>query len=320
MIPRIRNIHTDILTFQLVNWTSSVVWFSTIAYLAEGSTSSSIAAAEALVGFIGVALLRHGLQQHSTTLNKPRELSYATIRLVLALLATLLIAFIDWIPLAYALAFVTVLCIPTHLPILMQHRWPTIILGTRLPIAAFLLSTYSYQELPAGLAISVYFAPSVLYGTACWLEYLRPRTHPRTFHKTPLASSAAPIRLFSTSFSASILQACVLAHLGTLSFVVTTIERVLRSTISLVLPHVLRSAKHESDRLLSILVCVIATSVVPSLVFRESTIAILVSIVAPAALDVYVGLYSGKRKAIDALIIALTAVAFGIGFMRVVLI
>jgi hypothetical protein len=304
-LKQILSKNCDLLGFQLLNWSGSLLLFSAFVRFENTEIFARIGKAEVMLGFIGVFLMSASLHRHADGLSKQGERPLLWFRISVALLGWLGALTGIWHVL-YAFAAMSVAAIPAHIPLLLGYR-PIIYV---LLLSKILIAGISFYFSGFGLNITalaaIYFAPAIIYGIGCYAYYWRylPDGFSPTF-KSPEKGRDLHTYAFQliTIAACNVAQSNLVFQLIKMNGEIAIFERLLRSFYSFCFPYTVRYSIWSNKAMWGVAIGILTFFAILSASDIKSSIPAL--IVGPLIIDVFSSVLAGKFLIIDAAMILL---------------
>lgn len=297
----------DILIFQLFNWSTNFAWFAYFVQRFDPALFGKVAAAEVAVTFLGVFFLSTSLRAYE----EGGGVYYDTeLRLLLLKLSFFIVValfyFFGLIDVAMAVAAVTVLVTPAHLPMKLGHNAGiTSVLGVKIALIGLMFFLPSLEAELNSLAIlaAVYFFPNFIYGLAGYLFYLRSIKCRLKGDDSQFYRILFSARVLSGLVASAVLnsyQGFIIKNVIQYSQYLSIIERIIRSAYSFVFPYIVRKGLVKAPKFwwaAALASFVIVISAVSLSYFKG------LAVLLPVGIDVYMTMFSGRFFIIDVLFI-----------------
>lgn len=296
-----QNRSTDLLCFQILNWSGGLVLFSSFAQTQDPSTFAAIGRAETLLGCVGIFLFSTSLRLHGQGVSRFVEgrLLCVRVAVITAGLAGCLLGLWESV---YFFALLAIVAVPTHLPLLQGYTsvvYSLLLLRFAAAGSAFWIADY---QLSVGALAAVYFVPTAAYGIGSYLYYWRrlpslPESSGKVAANGTIQFGIGALISFGVTVLCFAVQAQFVSHLIKTNWQLASIERLFRSSYSFAYPYSIRFGLWKRWTTIACASIVILFVAIRMVLPSPPPIPFLIT--GPLVLDAYASALAGRHIVLD---------------------
>lgn len=253
-MPRLEGLraHGDLLLLQAGNWLSGQILFAVFGAFAPRATLAHAAFLETASAFFGTTCASVAWRLGFDSALAMRGLVATRFALLLGMSCA---AFLNCMPWTWVVGFAPSLLTPAHFPVVFgaRRRSVGVLVGIRLMACA----TCALLNLTPAQAFMVYFVPGIAYALLLhavhfddWARAHGSSRAARATHRTSQPQSSLADALFLLPVASAglfFMQASIVYGIATISPVLASAERFMRSGYSLAYPYFMRSERFDSQ-------------------------------------------------------------------------